>query len=712
MNQTNISSYMPHVDGLRSVAVLSVLMYHFGIPGFSGGYVGVDVFFVISGFLISRIITREIETTGEFNFKNFYIRRIRRILPALLFVFVATTVATIFLFTPEDFVRFGGSLAASAVSLSNILFWSESGYFDTTSHLKPLLHTWSLSVEEQFYLFWPWFIFLVWHTKNVHTKIISIVTIGVISFCLNHFYVVRGGVGFSHTIFFLVQFRVFEFSIGALGILIIDRLPKTGALHEVMTMVGLGFVISSVTSLRHDSVFPYVNALAPCIGALLVILATESRWSAFILRNRIAVGIGLISYSLYLVHWPIVVFIEYTFFTASRTSQVLAMIFGSFLAAYILYSQIERRFRYTSGDSGRNNIVFGTLACSLLAFSTGLSVNFSEGWLWRYRFFTPGAIIMPYKEEIVANRNPFTAETSALQFDAEKTNENREQNHRVTQISPNDSSKAKLSLTFMPLTATEINAGKSRRFDDLHTSCNLMELNNSDRCHLDRPVQILVFGNSHEPDAFNMFNYMYGENKKVNIISFGTVNNCDFKFNEEGVFSSTDSLDCDKRFQVINSENFIQKVNFIVYNTNHGFDYASKDLWRVLELLSDRNKSIKIIAIGSYLQTTIDCPTLFNRTGTFDSCRALSFNSYFNPNEKYNSPIQQVKTLEYLYISKYDLLCKTDKLNSCLTFANDEPMFYDSHHLSRGFSRYLGKLIAENYTKQLVALGLPIPKHN
>src|SRR5690606_23014311 len=149
------AEYLKHVDGLRAVAVILVILFHFNVYGFSAGYIGVDIFFVISGFVISRLLVNELARTQKIDLREFYKRRIRRIFPALIFTFSLTTLGALLLFAPENLVQYGGSLAAAALSVSNILFWYESGYFDTASHLTPLLHTWSLSVEEQFYLAWP-----------------------------------------------------------------------------------------------------------------------------------------------------------------------------------------------------------------------------------------------------------------------------------------------------------------------------------------------------------------------------------------------------------------------------------------------------------------------------------------------------------------------------------------------------------------------------
>jgi peptidoglycan/LPS O-acetylase OafA/YrhL len=670
--------YLPHVDGLRAVAVLSVLFYHYRIAGFPGGYVGVDVFFVISGFLITKIIESEIRDTGKFSYAFFYKRRIRRLFPALIFTLAATSLAAFLLFVPEDFVRYGRSLAAAALSLANFHFWLESGYFDASSETKPLLHTWSLSVEEQFYLFWPALMVLVWKLRSLGARIAAVLAFGALSFLLNHLVVQGGGPGYASTIFFLTPFRGFEFALGALGAMVGDRLTRNALAHEAMTLLGLGLIAYSVATLTKDSVFPYVNALVPCVGTLLVILGRESPWTGALLRNRLMVGIGLISYSLYLAHWPILVFTRYAYFqldSPARTAWMLAAAFG---AAAFMYLFVEKPTRHYPLGSARNLFYAGNVAALLVATAVGASMARSEGWIWRYSLLGPGLLVGG------------TASTGSAGGPAERGAAAPEQG-------------------FRPLTAGEIDAGKSRRFDLLHTTCNLLELNNPKRCFLDRPVQVLVFGNSHEPDAFNMLHHLYGKSAAVNIISFGTVNECDYRVVDGNITAATKALNCDTRFAILNDRRFTDRLRVVVYNSHYGFDGVAAGLWEILEVIAARNSSLRLVAIGSYIETTMDCSSIYNRTGSFDGCRSEELVRYFNPEERARSPIRQVSSLDYLYVSKYDLLCRSGTLASCAVFAGGEPAFYDTHHLSLGFARHLADLIAERHGRDLQALGLPRP---
>ena len=658
---------------------MAVLLFHFGVPGMAGGYVGVDVFFVISGYLITRLIADEVAATGRLDFRNFYSRRVRRILPALMATLAATTVLAVASLTPADLVAYGKSLVASAVSMSNLLFWSESGYFDAASKTKPLLHTWSLSVEEQFYLFWPAFLYLAYRLGGRRALVGAIVAAGLASFAANHWAVAAHRIGFLSDLFFLPHFRVFEFAIGAIGCFVIDRLPRVRGLHESMAALGLGLIGGAIVFMDEGSVFPYMNALVPCLGALLVIAAAGARGVGALLTNPVSVWIGRISYSLYLAHWPVVVFVEQYMPAASWALRFAVMATLSFASGIALHRFVEARFRHAVGGGGPR-VIRGILAASATLCTAGVLILASNGMMWRYRFFTPGSL-----------------EGSAIVIAA-------------AEAQPDDTAGAGVTAgVFHPLGAAEIEAGKARRFEDLASACVIDRLDDGGRCAMDRPVQVLLFGNSHEPDAFNAFHHLYGGDRRVNLINFGTVNNCELVLDAGRVSSPTKELGCDRRFAVLDSDAFLAKVEVVIYNTHQGFDPIAGQLWAVLEQLKKRKPSLRIVAIGSYLQTTAECASLYNRYHTYGACARDEFVNYFNPDERQKTTVPQVASLDYLYVSKYRLLCGDGGPSSCETFANGEPAFYDQHHLSRGFAWHLGDRIAEVYGAQLEAFGLPAP---
>lgn len=641
--------YLRHIDGLRALAVLSVIFFHFGVGGFSGGYIGVDIFFVISGFLITRIIQNEIKTTGSFQFIAFYRRRIRRLLPALIFTFFVTTLVAVLLFTPENLSAYGPSLVAAVLSISNIFFWFESGYFDTASHLKPLLHTWSLSVEEQFYILWP--ALMWWALKKADGfGLRFVLTMGALSLLLSAYVVHKAAPGFESTIFYLTPFRVFEFAIGAAGVFIIGRFAVDARWHELMAAVGFSLIVFSLCTLDTKSVFPFINALPSCCGALLLILADQSRLAKFLLGNRLMVGIGLMSYSLYLIHWPLYVFTKYVFYTVSSPEFIALMLLATFAIASFSYYCVETPWR----EGARAERWFFKAVALILVILSALGVLMKRqfGWEWRFHI-----------KELSEGKEFFGVK--------------------------------------------EIEAGKQKRFKGINRACSILDLDNADRCHLDRPIQMLFFGNSHELDAVNMFQALYENNPEVNFIFFGTVNDCVIDIKGANFSSESTVHQCHERFERLRNPNFLKSITHLVYNAHFGFDSASKEMWSVLANILHANSKIKLIALGSYISTSVDCATLINKSGSFDACKTKDVVDYFYSKERNISQVPEVKTLPYLYISKYELLCTNNELATCETHADGEPMFYDQHHLSYGFSRHLGQLIGKAYKKELHDLGLP-----
>jgi len=221
-------AYQPHIDGLRAIAVLSVLIFHLNESWLPGGFVGVDIFFVISGYLITKLIIREIDQSGGFSFKGFYVRRVRRLFPAMAATFALSLVAAYFILSPAHVIEFAKSLISAIFSVSNIYFWNTAGYFDSDSSFKPLLHTWSLAVEEQFYLIWPLLLFLIYRCLGKAALIVAVIAISLLSLALNlAVFENRAEImtwwnasfdrelDLDATAFYLLPFRVFELGIGA-----------------------------------------------------------------------------------------------------------------------------------------------------------------------------------------------------------------------------------------------------------------------------------------------------------------------------------------------------------------------------------------------------------------------------------------------------------------------------------------------------------------
>jgi peptidoglycan/LPS O-acetylase OafA/YrhL len=375
--------YRPEIDGLRAIAILPVLFYHAGLPAFSGGYVGVDIFFVISGYLITSIVAKDI-ALGRFSFAAFYERRIRRIFPALFFVlFVCAAAAAVF-FPPRDFRDFGESLVAMTFFVSNLFFWrtaSPTGYFDDTSQSQVLLHTWTLSVEEQFYIFLPIGLALVNRWAKQHLKV-CLLTAVIASFSLSLWAIEHKPIA----AFYLLPPRAWELLIGSL--LAVGVLPAIGnrILRDAAGFAGLGLIAYAVFAFTKDSQFPGFRALAPCVGAWLIIYASQpgASWVKAILGVRPLAFIGVISYSLYLWHWPIIVFVKYFWVSSLTGTQTVQVIVLSLVMASVSFEFIESPFRRPNSVWTRWQILrFGSLA-SLGCAVLGLAITLSQGFPQRY----------------------------------------------------------------------------------------------------------------------------------------------------------------------------------------------------------------------------------------------------------------------------------------------------------------------------------------
>src|SRR5215813_12350400 len=293
--------YRADIDGLRAVAVLSVMAFHMELSHFSGGFVGVDVFFVISGYLISAIVFSEI-SDGTYSITSFYERRIRRIFPALFgMLIVFSACASLYLFTSE-MVNYAKSLLAATASVSNFYFWQHSGYFDSPTS-NPLLHTWSLAVEEQFYILFPLYLWAVRRFYPKHLKLsvgVLVVASLFASAIVVHFNPI--------TAFYMPYTRAWELLTGTLLALGIFPRFSSSWLRNSAALVGMLMIFCSVVTYSPTTLFPGLSALLPCVGAALIIHAGEGGTTLIgrVLSWRPVVFIGLISYSLYLWHWPVI----------------------------------------------------------------------------------------------------------------------------------------------------------------------------------------------------------------------------------------------------------------------------------------------------------------------------------------------------------------------------------------------------------------------
>jgi peptidoglycan/LPS O-acetylase OafA/YrhL len=372
--------YRREIDGLRALAVLPVILFHAGFKTFSGGFVGVDVFFVISGYLITSIILAEKEA-GTFTLVKFYERRARRILPALFLVMAACLpFAWLWLF-PRDMKSFSQSLVAVSVFASNVLFWRTSGYFDTAAELKPLLHTWSLGVEEQYYVFFPILIILTWLLGKRWIPVMLGV-VGVVSFVAGQWISATN----PTAAFFLLPTRGWELVIGALVAFSFfnqRRWQPTRSLCEVGGSIGLGLLLYAVFCFDSRTPFPSLYSLAPTVGTALVILfATPITGVGKLLGNKLFVGIGLISYSAYLWHQPLLAFARHRSIDQPSIWLLGTLAIASLALAYFSWKYVEMPFRNKARFTRRTIFTCGALG-SLFFITFGLIGQFTYGYEFR-----------------------------------------------------------------------------------------------------------------------------------------------------------------------------------------------------------------------------------------------------------------------------------------------------------------------------------------
>lgn len=341
-------TYRPDIDGLRALAILLVLAFHYyphwieGSKFLQGGFIGVDIFFVISGFLITRIICNDINQ-NKFSLKFFYSRRIRRIFPSLLVMLALVLIFGWYVLLPDEYTMLSKYILAGILFSSNFLSWSEIGYFDDSADLKPLLHLWSLGIEEQFYIFWPIFLIIFF----LRYKILYVVLIFIFSFLFNIFY---SYVEISY-VFYNPITRAWELVMGG-SVAIISRNQKHIILNNILfknilAITGLFLIFFSVIFINGKVLYPYYYALLPTVGASFLILAGgDSLINKNILSNRFLVYIGLISFPLYLWHWPLLVLFKISLDLDSVTlTSRLALLIFSFVLASLSFHYIEHPIR-------------------------------------------------------------------------------------------------------------------------------------------------------------------------------------------------------------------------------------------------------------------------------------------------------------------------------------------------------------------------------
>jgi peptidoglycan/LPS O-acetylase OafA/YrhL len=366
--------HRPDIDGLRAIAVLAVVFYHAELWPFSGGYVGVDVFFVISGYLITGIITREVNR-GSFSLASFYERRIRRLFPALFAMLAFCVVAAHALFLTTEYREFGKSVISALLFSSNVFFWNLGlEYFETPAEVQPLLHTWSLATEEQFYLLFPVFLFVLSRIRI--PWIWGVAAALIVSFSVG----VWGVRNYPEAAYYLLPSRAWELMIGAALALYSGDPPRSVVGRSVICAMGLGLIGYAVIGFTDATTFPGYMAAVPCVGTALVIYTGTSGSAANrLLSWRPLVIVGLASYSLYLWHWPILVFGKYALLGSITPWHVAALLALSLAVSLVSWRYIEEPFRRKRLVKSREGAFASAAAGTFVLGVVGLGVANTSG---------------------------------------------------------------------------------------------------------------------------------------------------------------------------------------------------------------------------------------------------------------------------------------------------------------------------------------------
>ena len=511
--------YRTEIDGLRSVAVLPVIFFHAGWHFFGGGFVGVDIFFVISGYLITTIIADEL-SRGEFSILRFYERRAKRILPALFVVCTASLFMAWLFLHSRDFSDFTSSLVAVATFSSNILFWLEADYFDTAAEMKPMLHTWSLAVEEQFYIFFPLLLMALWKLGQTRLAwIIGAICLG--SLALAQWQVVHAPMA----AFFLLPARAWELGIGALCAFYLrgSPAPLGLALKNALSLLGLGLIAYAIFAFDARTPTPSVTTLAPTLGtALIILFASPGTWVQSLLSLRPMVAVGLISYSAYLWHQPLMSFARHNSLEEPAWYIMAALVVLTLVLAWLSLRYIETPVRKGRIPQLR---VFAYSATGLLAFVT----------LGLFVYTTDSATIAS------GRHNLLDRQIAVLDYESNNTS------LREASWTPLDSYARQLDCL------GDCQSGNNQRkwFDA-----------SSDKLHL------LLVGNSHSKDMFNMLFMSAPTTEQVELARFEaqigdlTAESSMFKaesYREADAVMIVSRYDAD-RGDIANLENLVRRI--------------------------------------------------------------------------------------------------------------------------------------------------------
>lgn len=633
----NTTDYRPEIDGLRSIAVLAVIFYHLELPvgiiPLNGGFIGVDIFFVISGYLITKIIVKE-QNSGDFKFTHFYIRRAKRILPVLLVVILFSFPFYWFILIPDAFEQYTNSILSSLFFGSNILFYMEDSYTSVASKFKPFLHTWSLSLEEQFYLFFP--LILIFLNKCNKNYVIPILLfLCLFSLQLSVFNSVRS----PDANFFLIHNRAWELLFGSL--IALYEL-KNGRIYnnftDLLPTFGLFLILHSLVFFNNNTIHPSLITLIPILGvSLLILFMRPGEIVCEILSSKFAVFIGLLSYSLYVWHYPIIVYLRIVNEGLNFELKLFALIL-TFLLSFLTYNTVEKYFRYKVTNKFLFLFLFlTTFVVILLALGSSLTNGFET------------------------------------RFDKIKSKDN-------SYIYSEDSRKLNAHM-------------KSISFDKSYNYSNF----DPDIWNSFSKNKFLIIGDSH----LDSWVYSFSNNINADILAlkylgcrFSLRDNTVLNLTKE---SSDKFTSCNFTSNILNNTSVINSIDVMILSSHRPFSYAS-NLWRfdLIKHILAINPSIKFFILGNYFQTHPDnyCLNIMRNTmSNAFSCLQKSVFPPINFDIKDEPLFSELIDVDYYYVDIIDYVCDRRNLHACPYEVNGIPFMEDWNHLTPAFADYILKSI-------------------
>jgi peptidoglycan/LPS O-acetylase OafA/YrhL len=674
--------YRPEIDGLRALAVIPVILFHGGLKLFSGGFIGVDVFFVISGYLITSIILFEMEA-GTFSLRRFYERRARRILPALFFVTICCVPFALVWMAPDQLRAFGKSVIAVTLFFSNVLFWLESGYFTPAADQKPLLHTWSLAIEEQYYLIFPILMIAVWRFGRARVSLIIFIWI-VASFAVAQ----TGSRRWPEATFFLISSRSWELALGALAAIYMrSPLEINSKAREVLSAVGLCLIIYPIFTYSAKTPYPGFYALAPTLGTALIILFSErTRFVGGTLSLSPIVGVGLISYSAYLWHQPLFAFYRIVHGDSPSLAILLILIAICLLIAYVTWQYIEKPARFRAP---RAPFIAVATTASVVIVGCGLFV--ASGTIGRK--FSP--VEISQMQPPTGNKDPRLAKCIQIA--------RSDYGFRYCSEYPHLSRKAVLygdshaqALFFQLADALSVHG------------IDLVMLQDADKLRFGCQIMVGSFRASGQVSP-QMRQWCEERTKEIS----RTANN----FSAEFLFISLrytfrlfpvpgqiDSLEFDNGEGGVGNESFRE---FFVFNSQNQPSFAAKDKFNVttqsLRYLIDEFGG-RVIFIGPVPEVGWHVGNR-NRSrivlyGEAEQTTSIDYSRFKIRNQFANSILHQVDGYKRaLVIQPSNVFCNRLVADRCVAQAYGVPLYYDDDHLSNEGA----KLLSEHVVHQMQA---------